>query len=101
MVVPQRVVHPTFGASGGGAQAPGMEGIVAPAGREGVEVGWGHPACHQPGQAEQTATRGASVGTFGVSFGMTWRPGRRPAPTSGGSTADGMAWATTIADSKG
>jgi hypothetical protein len=52
-------------------------------------VAVGHPASRRPGQAEQTTARRASVRTC-VNARLTWRTWRRPAPTVGGSMADGM-----------
>lgn len=48
-----------------------------------------HPARRRPGRAEQTSARAASARTH-VKVHSTWRPGRRPAPPVGGSTANGI-----------
>jgi hypothetical protein len=77
-----------YGASGGGAPAPGSARSSAGYGPWVVTVG--HPASHRPRRAEQTTARRASVRTC-VNVRLTWRTGRRPAPTAGGSTAHGMA----------
>ncbi|SCE76289.1 hypothetical protein GA0070561_1450 [Micromonospora saelicesensis] len=52
-------------------------------------VAVGHPACHRPGQAEQTTARPASARAC-VKAVLTWRAGQRPASQEGGPTADGM-----------
>jgi hypothetical protein len=49
-----------------------------------------HPVRRRPGEAERAAARAASARTT-VKVGLTWRPGWRPAPHEGGSTADGTA----------
>lgn len=75
-------------ASGGGAPAPGWPGTVG--GSRSVGGGGGsHPVCRQPGRAEQTTARPASVRTS-VKAVLTWRAGRWSAPQECGSTADGM-----------
>lgn len=67
-----------YGASGGGAQAPGWPGTAArPAGC--WVVTGRHPVTAAPGAAEQTAAGPASVGGHVQTVGR-WRPRPRPAP---------------------
>lgn len=81
-------------ASGGGRNDSRMVGAPS-AGCGPRVVAQGHPACRQPGRAEQTTARPASARTC-VKVRSTRRAGRRPAPKRAGRRQTGWRGAGDI-----